>query len=161
MKRIIVGIIGFAVVLLSLNAAYAQIPPHEGKGSRDKPDRRILQQLNLTEEQQKKLEENQLAQRQKMKESIAAMKEAQAKLQEALKDPNTTRATVEPILKEIKNLQAQMIDNRTDGIFAVKQILTPEQFTQFQELTQKHKQGMRERFGNWWQRRRHMMQDEY
>ncbi|MBU0709235.1 MAG: Spy/CpxP family protein refolding chaperone [Candidatus Omnitrophica bacterium] len=153
MKKMRVVSITCAVVFLSLNSAYAQMPQCEGKESLEKPGRRILQQLNLTEQQQKKLEENQVAQRQKMKESISEMKEAQAKLQEAIKEPKSTRAGVEPIIKEIKKLQAEMIDNRTDGIFAVKKILTPEQFAKFQQTIEKRKEGMKERFRNWWRRR--------
>ncbi|MFH1355146.1 MAG: periplasmic heavy metal sensor [Candidatus Omnitrophota bacterium] len=157
MKKMRVVSILCAGVLLWLNAAYAQMPQCEGKDSSEKPGRRILQQLNLTGEQQAKLEENQAAQKLKMQASISKMKEAQAKLKEAIQDPKSTRITVEPLIKKIKEIQAQMIDNRTEGIFAAKEILTPEQFRQFQQIVEKRREGVKGRFrnlSNWWRRKR-------
>jgi Spy/CpxP family protein refolding chaperone len=141
-------IIGLAVVILAVSAVYAQTQD-EGQQRGDGQKGRIVKELNLTPEQQKKLSENRKAQRQEMEELRTAIKEKQTKLQEALKNPAVTRASVEPIANEIKSLQAQSIDHRISGIFAVKEILTLEQFAKFQQMTGKRQENRKERFQNW------------
>jgi len=118
MKRIKVLVVGFAIVFFTLSAAYAQGQGkyHQG-GQGDKES--IFKELNLTPEQKQKLEDNRL------------------KLQEKLNDPAVTRSSVEPLISEIKIIQAELIDHRINGIFAVKAILTPEQFAKFNQLMEK------------------------
>lgn len=98
---------------------------------------KMVKELGLTPEQDKKLEENRTAQREQMKGLREAIKANKTALDEAMKKPGVTRAEVEPIVTEMKALNAKMLDQRIDGIFAVKQILTPEQFAKFQEKTHK------------------------
>jgi len=68
---------------------------------------------------------------------FSAIKEKQAQLQQELKNLGVKDASVRPIVSEIKSLQAKLIDLKIKGIFAVKEILTPEQFTKFQEMMEK------------------------
>jgi Spy/CpxP family protein refolding chaperone len=126
-------VVGLAIVFLATSMAYAQM---QGgfKQHNDKQREGILKELNLTPEQQQKLEENRKAQREDMAKLHQAIKEEHAKLQEELKNPGVTRSTVEPLVNEIKSLQAQLIDHRINGIFAVKEILTPEQFVKFNQM---------------------------
>jgi Spy/CpxP family protein refolding chaperone len=77
-----------------------------------------------------------------------------------LKDPAVTRAKVEPLVNEIKSLQGQLIDQRIGGIFAVKEILTPEQIAQFNQLMEKRKEGRQGRFQQWRERRKGMEHDQ-
>lgn len=107
---------------------------------------RIFKELNLNQEQQKRLEENRDVQRQKTVQLREAMKAKQAQLQEALKEPAANRASVEPLVNEIKSLQAQSIELRVDAILAVKKILTPQQFAKFQQIMDKYKEGRKWRF---------------
>ena len=132
--------IGLAIVFLATSMAYAQM---QGgfKQHKDKQREGIFKELNLTQEQQKKLEENRKAQRAEMSKLHEAIKEKQAKLQEELKNPGATRSTVLPLVNEIKSLQAQLIDHRINGIFAVKGILTQEQFVKFQSLIEKRQEN--------------------
>ncbi len=129
--------------------AFAQ-PMEEGVAYRQKNIKEAIhKKLGLTPEQQQKLEENRKAQEEAMKKLHEGMKQQREKLQEALKNPEATRASVEPIVTEMKSLQAQLIDQRMNGIFTAKSILTPEQFAQFNEMAGKHlaagKGKMRER----------------
>ncbi|KPK99188.1 MAG: hypothetical protein AMJ95_00060 [Omnitrophica WOR_2 bacterium SM23_72] len=144
MKKTRFAVIGLVVFLLTTGALYAQ-PVGEEKGPRDGPKGRIVQALNLTPEQESRLEENRKAQRQEMKRLHEAVKEKHTKLQEALKNPYVTRKGVQPLANEIKSLHAQLIDSRINGIFAVKEILTSEQFARFQEITEKQQEHVKKR----------------
>ncbi len=148
MRNMRLGGIGLAVFFLTTGTLYAQ---HPGKGEKeyDGPKDRLIRELNLTTEQQSRLEENRKVQREEMKKLHEAVREKYAKLQEALKNPAVTREGVQPIANEMKSLQAQLIDSRINGIFAVKQILTPEQFARFQQMAQKRQENRKGRFLKW------------
>lgn len=154
MKMIKVIVVGLAAIFFITSAAYAQ-PMQESQEKQEKQEKRegrgekkdqLFKELNLTPEQRQQLEENRKAQREEMLSTRKAMEKSHAKLQEAMKDPAVTKSTVEPIVNEMKALQAKMIDGRIDGIFAVKQILTPEQFAKFQQIMEKKKEDGKERF---------------
>jgi Spy/CpxP family protein refolding chaperone len=147
MKKIKTIIVGLTVVFLMASMVYAQTQG-ESRQRGDGQRGRIFKELNLTQEQEKKLEENRGVQREELMKLRMAIKEKQTKLQEELKNPALTRATVEPLVSEIKSLQAQLIDHRISGIFAVKEILTPEQFAKFQQMTEKRQENRKERFQN-------------
>lgn len=150
MHKMKMMVIAGAIVIFTAGTVFAQ-PMEEKNVSRQKDVKEAIhKKLGLTPEQQQKLEENRKAQTEAMKKLHEGMKQQREKLQEALKSPEATRASVEPIIAEMKSLQAQLIDQRMNGIFAAKSILTPEQFAKFTEMTEKHvgegKGGMRERF---------------
>ena len=153
MKKIKSIIIGLAVVILAVSAVYAKTES-EGQQRGGEHKGRIVRELNLTPEQEKRLTENRKMQREEITKLRTAMKEKQEKLQEALKNPAVTRGAVEPLANEIKSLQAQLIDHRIGGIFAVKEILTPEQFAKFQQMTEKRQENGKGVFKNWRERRK-------
>jgi Spy/CpxP family protein refolding chaperone len=140
MKNIKLSVCTLAVIFLATGTLYAQQPgqmPKRGKEMKAQ----IAKELNLTPEQEKKLEENRKVQREQMANLLKALKEKQEKLQEALNNPAAKKTTVEPLASEIKSLQAQLFDARISGIFAVKEILTPEQFAKFQQMAEKSKEA--------------------
>jgi Spy/CpxP family protein refolding chaperone len=137
--KIKVGLLMVAVAgyLLSTSVVYAQ----EVKGAENKgnpvgiqQDDKLFDQLNLTPEQKQKLKANKQAQVQEMQAVRTSLREKHKSLQEALKNPSVTRASVLGIVNEIKELQAKQVDLRLDGIFSVKDILTPAQYVKFQQL---------------------------
>jgi len=139
-------IIAAALVLVASGAVWAQGEggmKQRGGGGKDK----IIKELNLTAEQEKKFEANRKAQQEQMIALREAIKAKQAQLQGALNNPAVTRAQVEPFANEIKALHAKIVDHRLDGIFAVKEILTPEQFAKMQAIMKEHKKDKGERFG--------------
>ena len=159
MKKTKLIIIGLGVFFLTVSSVYAQMQGGDKPaGGRFKEN--IYKELNLTPEQQKKLEENRQAQREKTSQLRTAMKEKERQLQQTLKDPAVTRANVEPLVNKIKSLQAQLIDQRVSGIFAVKEILTPEQITKLNRLMEKRKEGRQGRFQQWRERRKDMKDDQ-
>lgn len=157
MKKILQSLIIVAVgVMIVVPTVSAQ--PH---GKMDKctmgPDKQadnILKGLNLTAEQKDKLKQNRRAQRDKMEDLLTELKEKHEELTNKLGDQNISRANVEPIVTELKSLQAKMIDCRLDGIFAVKEILTPEQYAKFQEKLKAKVENRKEQRGQWKEQRR-------
>jgi len=137
----VAGVIIVIMALIAGNAfAGAQASPqvqHE-KGSKGKD--MIAQELNLSADQQSRLDQERKANLAAMDSFRSALKEKKRELQEAIAKPETTRAQVEPILNEIKKLQSDMADKRADGVFAVKAILTPEQFTKLRSIREKKMQ---------------------
>jgi Spy/CpxP family protein refolding chaperone len=159
MKNTKSAIIGLAVVFLTSGLVYAQ---PQGANQQDSYAKKggIFKELNLTQEQQTKLAENRKAQRQEMITLRSTIKDKQTKLQQELKDPAVTKAAVTPLVNDIKSLQAQLIDNRINGIFAVKEILTPEQFAKFQQMAEKHRGEIRGRLQNWREKHKTMVEEQ-
>jgi len=153
MKKAESIIIGLTIVFLTVSGVFAQTHALGQKHVTWQKES-VFQELNLTPEQQKKLAENRKAQREEMTRLLSVIKEKQAKLQEELKSPAVSRAKVESLANEIKALQAQLIDHRVNGIFTVKEILTPQQFAQFQQMTEKRQENRKIRFQNWRERRK-------
>ena len=153
MKNIKSIIIGLVVVLFIASTVYAKTEGEsQQRGGKQKGS--IFKKLNLTPEQENQLEENRKAQGEEMTKLHAAIKEKQANLQEEFKNPLVTRAAIEPLVNEIKSLQMQLIDRRISGIFAVKEILTPEQFSMFQQMMEKRQGNRKKHFKNWSEKRK-------
>lgn len=145
MKKTRLVMIGLAALFLTVSSVYAQ-EQSAGKPDAAKAKEGIFKELNLTPEQHQKLETNRKAHRQKAEQLRTSMMEKEKQLQQVLKDSGATRAKIEPLVNEIKSLQGQLIDQRVSGIFAVKEILTPEQVTQLHQLMEKRKEGGKGRF---------------
>ena len=111
-----------------------------GKEYQDKRDVRedMKKELGLTAEQDIKLKASRESHRTEVKALHDAIKVKKGELKAAIAKPGATRAQVEPIANELKALEVQMTDRRVDGIFAVKAILTPEQFAKLETMKAKH-----------------------
>lgn len=144
MKKTNTLLIGITVVFLAVGSTYAFAQEERGMRGEQR-EGRVFGGLNLTEQQKQQLEANRKAQRQEMEKLFTAMKEKQKQLQDELKDPAVTRETVTPLANELKSLQAQLIDHRINGILAVKEILTPEQFAKFHQMMQEGKRDRKDR----------------
>ncbi len=120
--------------------------PEGGKSWGHGEDQGFLQELNLTQDQKTKLK----ALREGKKESSQALREQlKAKmqaLQDAISKPGTTRASVNGLVGEVTALKGQMFARKIDGVFAMKEVLTPEQFAKMQAH---RKEKMKEMRGGW------------
>lgn len=93
--------------------------------------------LNLDAEQKEKMKALRQNQKQQMTELHASLKEKQLKLRDELNNPAATRESIAPLANDVKTILAKMVDQRIEGILAVKGILTPDQFSQLQQAKQK------------------------
>ncbi|MEK7273669.1 MAG: Spy/CpxP family protein refolding chaperone [Candidatus Desantisbacteria bacterium] len=149
MQSLIIAAVGVMIVVPTISAQ-----PHEGMdglaiGHPEQAADKIFKELNLTEEQKNKLKQNRKAQQEAMKGLRTQMMKKHAELRDTLSKPDVSRAIVEPIAAELKALQAKIMDCRLDGIFAVKEILTPEQYAKFQEKVKEKVENRKEQRGQW------------
>jgi Spy/CpxP family protein refolding chaperone len=150
MNKVRVYVFTLAALLLLTGAASANNEVSvKGDKSKEYGKAGIFQELNLTEQQQKRLGDNRAVQRQEVEKIRLVLREKMEKLQQALRNPSATRVSVEPIVNEIKSLQAKMTDLKVNGIFSVREILTPEQFAKFQEMMDKNKKERKDNFRMW------------
>ena len=159
MKKTRLVIIGLVVSFFTVSSVYAQTQS-TGRPDGDRVKEGIYKELNLTPEQHKKLEENRKAHREKALQLRTTMVDKEKQLRQALKDTGVTRANIEPLVNEIKSLQAQLIDQRVSGIFTVKEILSPEQISKLNQLMEKRKENRKGRFQEWQKKRKGMESEQ-
>jgi protein CpxP len=144
----IMAVLTVAGLMLTGPLAYAEYEgdnPEGGKGYRHGEGKEFFKDLNLTSEQQARLKAQRDAKRENNK---ATREELQAKMQalhEVIAKPGTTRADVNSLVGEVNELKGKMFSQKIDGVFTMKEILTPEQFAKMQaqrtEWMQKKHEG--------------------
>lgn len=137
-----VGILGF---VFSSSIVFAQPPgpcnkdPEARMERMEKRMERITEELDLSDEQQEHLKAHKAQHReegQALRESMMSKKdEFRAELEKQALDMER----VYQLHSEIKDLKAKMADHRLEGILEIREILSPEQFSEFMELKGKHK----------------------
>lgn len=126
-----------AAVLLASSAVYAYDPAAEctqKKAFAEKKEAKkeaLYKNLNLTEEQKKALEANKTQTREQVKVLYQQVKDKTAMLRQELQGDTLNMDKINQINGELKNLQAQILDQKLQGILGVRKILTPEQFKKF------------------------------
>lgn len=133
------------VMMMSSLSVYAGSPDGETDRSvkwKERMEARkqeMFKELNLTDEQKQKLEEN----RKKRKDDAQGlrdhMKELKTAMRQELEKDVLDMAKVDQVQSQMKEAQAQMMDNRLKGILEVRGILTPEQFKKFSAKMDEHK----------------------
>jgi len=102
----------------------------------------IFRELNLTQEQQAQIKQNRDAQKKIREMTKNKIKAKRSALRSELEKENATKESVDAMANELIELMGQRIRSRVGGVWAVKQILTPEQFKTFQlknqEFMEKH-----------------------
>ncbi|MGA2775813.1 MAG: periplasmic heavy metal sensor [Candidatus Omnitrophota bacterium] len=93
----------------------------------------IYNDLGLTNEQRKLLEENKNKYREQTKALFAQMRQKMTLLRQKLEKSELNIQEIQQTNNELKQLQAQMLDNRLERILEVRKILTPEQFRKFED----------------------------
>lgn len=145
--------LGLAALSLGLALPSAFAKPQEADGNkrggprmerRNTDDRRerMFKELNLTPEQKEKLKAHREANRQRAETLRQAMRAKREAMRLELEKPDFKADRARALHEDLKKLQAQAADARFNGILEVRQILTPEQFQKFHQLT---RQRMEER----------------
>jgi len=91
----------------------------------------LYRELGLTEGQKKMLQENRNKHREKARALFAQARDKMDLIRQELQEDELDMERIYRINNELKNLQAQMFDDRLEDILEVRKILTPEQFEEF------------------------------
>jgi Spy/CpxP family protein refolding chaperone len=132
------------------NPQNPQNPQNSSRGRRwrDGSGRgRIIEQLNLTTEQKQKMVDI----RQKYQGQLKPLKEQISSAREELSQMMSGTATADEIRakhQEILKLRQQLGDIRFESLLEMREVLTPEQRTQFAQLMEKRHQNFRQRQGD-------------
>ena len=94
---------------------------------------RLMEELDLTDDQRLKLDGNREAQMVLGQKLFKEFAEKQKELGEELESETTNRSKINALAADLKEIQGRMIDLRIDSVLAVKEILTPEQYKKFSE----------------------------
>jgi Spy/CpxP family protein refolding chaperone len=117
-----------------------------GKGYKHGDGKEFFKELNLTTEQKEKLKAQREAKRESNKALREQMKTKMQALHEAIAKPGTKPSDVSGLVAEVNTLKGQMFSQMIDGVFAMKEILTPEQFAKMQA---KHQERMDKKHKGW------------
>ena len=98
----------------------------------DTKRQKIYDDLGLTVEQRKLLEENKNKHKEQTEALFAQLRQKMTLLRQELEKSELNIQEVYQTNNELKQLQAQMLDNRLERILEVRKILTPEQFKKFE-----------------------------
>ena len=123
-----------------------------GKGYKHGEGKDFFKELNLTPEQKEKLKAQREAKKEDNKATREQLKTKMQALHEEITKPGTTRADVNGLVSEVGALKGQMFSQKIDGVFAMKEVLTPEQFAKMQEqhkgwMQKKHEGGEKHQKG--------------
>ena len=91
----------------------------------------LYKDLGLSDEQRKLLEENKNKHREQTKALFVQLRQKTILLHQELEKSELNIQAIYQTNNELKQLEAQMLDNRLERILEVRKILTPEQFKKF------------------------------
>ena len=104
-----------------------------------KKTQEIYNQLNLTEEQKKLLEDNKSKSRGKMKTSFEKKRSLREAMRQELMKTELDMSKIDDLQSRLKTNHAEMTDHRLNSILEVRKILSPEQFAKFLSLFEQYK----------------------
>jgi len=151
--KTIVALIAIMTVMLSSSLSYAyqfrggdesrfsDEQKEEMKARRQKAKESFIEELGLEPEQVEVLDKYREEHKGKNKQAHEDLKKLKKALQEEIAKPESNPGTIRAITSEIKQIQAALVDVRTENILKIKEVLTPEQFEKFQ----KHHEKMKEK----------------
>jgi Spy/CpxP family protein refolding chaperone len=149
--RILIGVV-IGALALSATAAVAQpgrMGPGRKGGHRMGPDR-IYQQLDLTEQQQEKIQALRLETAKKAAQIQADLKVARLELRSAMAKDVPSASEVKAKVEAVNRARGEMLENRVNTQLAVRKLLTPQQRDKMKTL---RRQGPAGRRGGWEGRR--------
>ncbi len=124
-------------------------PPHEHfRHHKRKPpiEEIIIQELNLTPEQQKQIESHKEKHMEAFKSLMKAIHEKREAVRNELHKTQLDMDEVRKLHAELKSLVTQKEDFMLEGVLNIRKILTPEQFVLFREKLDQFKDKDKEKF---------------
>jgi Spy/CpxP family protein refolding chaperone len=148
---VVLVVVGFIVGIAAYTVSKANNPQNrgyeqaqgQGRGSSEnwrRAKESFMEQLSLTSEQKEKmLEQAEDANDPEDPGSFAAkMEQFMGKLQALnalINEPSTALTDVSGLIAEVNTAQKELLLSRTEDLFAIKKILTPEQFSKYMTIT--------------------------
>jgi len=134
----LIGTLGFS------GSAYAQTPTDlteeevqmikKKRERKEKFKEKMKEKLGISDEQQQKLQEHRQSHRGQAKQYFESMKELKKQLNAELEKAEFDEEKVRSLNEQLKSIKNEMADHRIEGILAVREILTAEQFKKFHEF---------------------------
>jgi len=109
---------------------------------REKMMNKLTKELKLTPEQQQQIKEQRNQQKDKSKALRDELREKRLELKEELEKQDINKGKIYLLVAEIEGLMGDQLEQRVEGVLAMREILTPEQFEKFNE---KMKEKLEER----------------
>ena len=140
-KLKIIIFLAIGALMLAASLVYASSdsperrPQNENEFKEDMNARRkqLYEGLGLTEGQKKLLEENRKKSRGREEVLFKEMRGKMEMIRRELQNETLNMEVIYRINNDLKQIQAQMLDDRLEGILEVRKILTPEQFKKFED----------------------------
>ena len=134
-----------ALGLVFSGTANAKMPEKEvGQPNKDKRSQ-VIQQLNLTPQQEAQIKQLQMLNRQKAKELFRRLKEKRRELADELDKARSNPIKIRALIAALKDIQGRLIEKRVEDVLKMKEILTPEQYQKFSETLKSMRQRNFER----------------
>jgi Spy/CpxP family protein refolding chaperone len=150
LKMIVLAVFCASALCSTSALADSDSKDHKKSEWREKMDAKkeeIFKDLNLTDEQKEALKANKEKNREARKTLSQAMRDKMKLMREELQKDNLDMGKINQIQADLKSAQAQMLDQRLEGILEVRKILTLEQFKKFSDKMEEHRKEFRGKFG--------------
>lgn len=126
--------------------------PGEREAKMKEKMNKMFEEIGLSEEQLQQIEAMRRNKTDETKGLHTELREKREALRQILDATETDRAAVDNLVNEIADLQTQKVRDRADHILALKEILTPEQFTQLRAKKETMWKGKK---GEWGKHKHH------
>ena len=146
------------VVLLSLGSAVAlaipnplftqsiaQNPVGQKQGVRGQP--KLLDQLNLTNDQKQQLKAIHSQYKDKISQRQQTVRQANKELRDLMAG-NASADQIRTKYKQVQGLRQELEDSRFESMLATREVMTPEQRTQFAQLMEQRRANNRKPMAN-------------
>jgi Spy/CpxP family protein refolding chaperone len=141
MKRWVAPLVMALAVALA-GSAYAA-DQQKGKKGNGKHFDRMVKELQLTPDQQVKIQEHKQNQQKQIREINAQLRANQEQINAELAKPDLDKARVEQLTQERKTLEAARVDQRIAARLEMRAILSPEQYQKLESSRDKKQQKMK------------------
>ncbi len=142
---------GLIAALFLTSLAYAQpvgdVPEGGAKRHRKEAIENLVQELNLTPEQQEQIKKQRNEQAQKTKALRNRLQAKRKQLREELEKQAVDKNKIDSLVVEIKSLMGQQLEHRVERVISMSEILTPEQFEKMKEKRKQKQRKMKQRRG--------------
>ena len=110
---------------------------------------RIIEELNLTSEQQEQLRGIRSQQREQLQALREQVRDSRQKMNEMI-GGTATEEEIRAQHNKIRQLHQQIEEIRFESLLEMREVLTPQQRSQFTQLMEQRRQNFRQRRGDFW-----------